>query len=335
MKRTSRLAVGVSVVTLVVLIGALMAPVPAVLSQSTPVPEPLSGKITVLHAGSLALPVKELTAVFTARHPGVTFETEAAGSVESARKVSELGRSADVLMSADYLVIDRVLIPEFANWNIHFARNELILAYTDQSKYASELTADNWYELLTRPGVVFGHSDPALDPAGYRTLMLWQLAEKHYRVPGLYSQLDAACPLENTRPKSVELVSLLQSGDMDYAFEYRSVAGQHGLKFLELPPEINLSDPARADWYAQAAVDLPGAEPGTTVTFRGSPIVYGLTVPKTAERPDLGLAFVKFVIGPEGQAILDRTDQPPIVPARASDPTAVPAELQALVSQSP
>jgi hypothetical protein len=32
----------------------------------------------------------------------------------------------------------------------------------------------------------------------------------------------------------------LESGDIDYAFEYKSVALQRNLHFLEFPPEINL-----------------------------------------------------------------------------------------------
>lgn len=291
----------------------------------------LSGTITIFHAGSLTVPVKEMVDTFTAVHPDVTFETEASGSVECARKVSELDRPADVVMSADYTVIDRLLIPDWADWNVLFAKNDMVIAYTDQSKFADEITADNWYEVLTRDGVIYGHAEPTVDPCGYRTLMVWQLAEKHYDEAGLYDKLEQSCPPEHVRPKSVELIILLQSGDMDYAFEYRSVAVQHGLNFLELPAEINLSKAELADYYAQASVELPGKEPGETMTITGKAIVYGVTVPKTAEQPDLGIAFTKFLIGPEGQGILDAACQPPIVPAVAADVTLVPDELQSLI----
>jgi molybdate/tungstate transport system substrate-binding protein len=235
------------------------------------------------------------------------------------------------MMSADYTVIDKLLIPDWASWNIRFAKNDMVIAYTPESQYADEITADNWYEVLTRDGVVYGHSEPAADPCGYRTLMVWQLAEKYYDQPGLYDKLEASCPPSNVRPKSVELITLLQSGDMDYAFEYRSVAVQHELEFVELPVDINLSDASLADYYAQAQVQLPGAEPGETITMTGKAIVYGVTVPTTAERPELGVAFTKFLIGPDGQAILESAGQPPIVPAESADISAVPEELQSLV----
>ena len=304
------------------------APVP----PTAVVPEPtLEGKLVIFHAGSLTVPMKALAEAFQARHPDVTFETEASGSNAAARKISELGREADLMMSADYTVIDKLLVPNFADWNVQFARNTMVVAYTDQSQYADEINADNWYEILTREGVIYGHSDPDADPCGYRTLLVWQLAEKHYGVPGLYTKLDEHCPPENVRPKSVELIALLESGDMDYAFEYRSVAVQHGLKFVELPDEINLSMVEQADFYSQAAVEIAGKEPGTTMTMVGTPIVYGVTIPRNAPSPDLALEFVKFLIGSEGQAIMEMQGQPPIVPPVADNGDALPPALQALV----
>jgi len=294
----------------------------------------LEGKLIIFNAGSLTVPLDELTKAFQAKHPGVTFETEAGGSNATARKISELGREADLMMSADYTVIDNLLIPDFANWNIQFARNTMVIAYTDQSEHADEINADNWYEILAREGVIYGHSDPDADPCGYRTLLVWQLAEAHYGVDGLYDTLQDHCPPESVRPKSVELIALLESGDMDYAWEYRSVAVQHGLEFVELPDEINLSMVEHADFYGQASVEIAGSEPGATVTMTGAPIVYGVTIPKNAPSPDLALEFVKFLISPDGQAIMEAQGQPPIVPATTVDMDTVPAELKELVTEA-
>jgi len=291
----------------------------------------LEGNLVIFHAGSLTVPMRALIEAFQVQHPGVTFQSEASGSREAARKISELGREADVMVLADYTVINNLLIPDFADWNIQFARNAMIIAYTDQSKYADQINAGNWYEILSVEGVVCGRSDPDADPCGYRTLMVWQLAEKHYDVSGLYARLEEYCPPENMRPKEVELISLLQSGNMDYAFEYRSLAVQHGLKFVELPDEINLSRVEFADFYSQGAVEVSGTEPGTTLTQVGSPIVYGVTIPRNAPSPDLAVEFVKFLVGPEGQAIMEQQGQPPIVPPVASDGEALPSALQTLV----
>ena len=292
------------------------------------------GTIIIFHAGSLTVPIQQLTEAFRQEHPNVRFQTEAGGSRAVARKVSELGKPADLVFAADYTVIDQLLVPKFASWNIKFARNTMVLAYTERSKYADEITPDNWYKILLRDGVVYGHSDPNADPCGYRTLMVWQLAEKFYKVPGLYSQLADHCPASNVRPKAVELLALLQSGDMDYAFEYRSVAVQHNLKFVELPPQINLGDPKYADFYAQAKVEVSGTKPGTTITKVGAPIIYGVTIPKNAPHPDLAVDFLRFVLSQQGQKILEQAGQPPLVPPQAEHPELLPSALRPLFSQN-
>ena len=293
----------------------------------------LSGELIIFHAGSLTVPVDELAQAFQAKHPDVTFLTEGAGSRTTARKVSELGREADLIMSADYTVIDELLIPGFAEWNIRFARNTMGIAYIEGAKYADEITNENWYEILLREGVVYGHSEPNADPCGYRTLMVWQLAEEYYDIPGLYESLDTNCPPENIRPKETDLIALIESGDMDYFFIYRSVAVQHDLTFIELPEEINLSMVEQADFYSHAQVELNGAEPGETIIKSGKPIVYGITIPTDAPHPQLAVEFVKFLLSAEGQAILQEQGQPPIVPPVTAQYNALPEELQALVSE--
>lgn len=293
---------------------------------------PLEGKLIIFHAGSLTVPIEDLTQAFQAEHPGVTVETEGSGSNTAARKISELGREADVMMSADYTVIDKLLIPEFADWNIQFARNTMVIAYTEDSLYADEIDGDNWHEILVRDGVIYGHAEPDVDPCGYRTLLLWQLAERYYGVDDLHLTLDEHCPPGNVRPRSVELIALLQSGDMDYAFEYRSVAVQHDLRFVELPDEVNLSMVEHADVYSQATVEIAGTEPGATMIMTGTPIVYGVTIPKNAPTPQLALEFVRFLLSDEGQATMAAHGQPPIVPAvTATGRDVLPAELQSLV----
>lgn len=59
---------------------------------------------------------------------------EGGGSTKMARMISEVGKPADIMASADYTVIDKILIPGFAEWNIRFATNQLVLCYTDSGQ---------------------------------------------------------------------------------------------------------------------------------------------------------------------------------------------------------
>lgn len=281
--------------------------VPLLLWASPLVAQQPSGPLIVFNAGSLAAPFRDLLREFTVRHPGIQPRQESSGSLEAARKLTELGRIPDVLGVADYQVIPTLLIPAHATWYASFARNAMTLVYTDQSAGAKEVGPANWWQILVRPGVRTGRSDPSLDPNGYRALMVAQLAEQHYHVPGLASKLLAAMPPRYLRPKEADLVALVQAGELDYAWSYRSIAAATGLRFVSLPREVDLSDQGLADWYRQARVRVPGGRAaGDSVTLVAEPIVYALTIPERAPNPGAARAFVRFLYSPDGQAIIRR-----------------------------
>ncbi len=293
------------------------------------------GKLVMFHAGSLAVPFEAMEKAFEAKYPKVDLQREGAGSQACARKITDLKKPCDIMASADFKVIDKLLIPDYADWNIRFATNQLVLCYTEKSKYAGEINAKNWHEILQRKGVIWGHSDPNLDPCGYRSLMVLQLAEKHYKTPGLYDKIIANRPQENVRPKSVELVSLLQTGNMDYAWEYLSVAAQHGLKYIVLPDEINLGNYKYDHLYQHAVVKVTGEKPGTFMDMKGDSTTYGVTLIKNAPNREAAIAFLKYMLDPQGGLkVLKDQGQPPFIPCRV--PTAkmkasIPSELQNLV----
>ncbi|HPX07186.1 MAG TPA: substrate-binding domain-containing protein, partial [Tenuifilaceae bacterium] len=64
--------------------------------QSQKQTDGLSGTLAIFHAGSLSLPMKAAADSFMRMHPNVTINLEAAGSVECARKITELNRPCDV-----------------------------------------------------------------------------------------------------------------------------------------------------------------------------------------------------------------------------------------------
>jgi len=285
-------------------------------------------ELIVFHAGSLSVPFRDLSDLFTQRHPNVSVKAEAAGSRDTARKVSDLGRRCDVLGSADYKVVENLLMPEFADFNIRFATNCMGIAYTDASRMADKIGPESWPDVLLEPDVAFGRSDPDSDPCGYRTVMVFQLAERHYGKPGLAARLEEKHGGRFIRPKETDLLALLEAGEIDYMFIYRSVARQHGLRFLELPDDVNLGSAELAEVYAAAQVKVTGKEPGEFLTRIGAPIVYSVTIPKNAPSPDLAEEYVALLLSPEGQRIMDGNGQAPIVPPLTDEYDRLPASLK-------
>ncbi|CAD6493867.1 MAG: Bacterial extracellular solute-binding protein [Candidatus Argoarchaeum ethanivorans] len=310
-------------------------------------------KLKIFHAGSLAVPLSELEDKFEALHPNVDVQRESMGSVKAVRQITDIGKKGDVIASADYTLIPSMMYPTYADWTVRFARNDMVLAYsTEKSKYADQINPENWYDILRKDDVVYGFSNPNFDPCGYRAVMVFQLAELNYGDDTIFDDLilsqtsitineeDGSYLIKtpedmkpNTkrvsiRPKSVELVALLEQGGIDYAFEYRSVAVQHDLGFVDLPEKIDLSNVKYADFYKKVQLETVDGK-----TKTGKPIVYGISVPKNAPHPELGLEFVKFVIGTKGQEVFKKVGQPPIVPAVGSGN--LPGTLQGLVADKP
>lgn len=290
----------------------------------------LSGELTIFHAGSLSVPFKVLADSFQKIHPEVKILTESAGSLASIRKITDLGRNCDILASADYILIDKLMIPEFATWNLLFAGNEMSIVYTEHSKYAKEIDQNNWPEILQRTDVIFGRSDPNSDPCGYRTILTWKLLEEAANQKGLAEKL---LKKDNRyiRPKEVDLLALLESGAIDYIFLYKSVAIQHKLPYLKLPDSINLASPFLNEFYSKVSVDVTGNKPGETISQTGEPMIYGLTIPGNSLRPDLAEEFVKFILE-KGLPIIEQLGQSYVEPSY-SEKSTVPEFLNPLISE--
>jgi len=104
-------------------------------------------KLIIFHAGSLTLPFAKMEEEFEEIYPGVDILREPAGSIRCIRKVTELKKPCDIIASADYALIDRFLVPQFASWNILFATNQIVLCYTGKSRYADVINRENWYKI--------------------------------------------------------------------------------------------------------------------------------------------------------------------------------------------
>ncbi|RZN15433.1 MAG: tungstate ABC transporter substrate-binding protein WtpA [Methanosarcinales archaeon] len=320
-------------------------------------------ELDVIYAGSLIVPFGEIEHQFESRHPDVDVRIEGHGSIQAIRHITDIHEEYDVLAVADENLIPDLMYATGNNtesyccWYVRFARNQMVIAYTNESRYANEINESNWYEILARPDVKFGFSNPMLDACGYRTLMTAQLAELYYNDQTIFDRLiscnfNPEIPVtENNgtyivlipeifkpqskkiiiRGGSVQLLALLDFNEIDYIFGYKSVAQQHGLRFLELPNEIDLSSSEYEDTYKKVMVRL-GFQRFTSVgTDRvGKPIFYAITIPENAPHPELAAQFVQFVISGEGQRVLNDIKQPTVMPV-ADNLDRVPDKLDDVI----
>jgi molybdate/tungstate transport system substrate-binding protein len=264
-----------------------------------------SGAIVVYNAAALARPMRAVLDSFQAR-TGVRYEQETAASLELARKVIELGGEPDVVALADPDLFPKLLEPRFSTWHALFARNRIVLAYTSRSRGAHEITATNWFRVLSRPGVEVGRADPHTDPSGYRTLLVWQLAERYYREPDLSTRMLVASPARNMRPREADQVALLEVGEYDYIWTYQNLAENAGIRYVKLPDAVDLGEPADSATYALATVRVLGRAPGDSLTLQGRPILFAVTVPTRARRRASAERFVAFLLSADGRRILRR-----------------------------
>lgn len=297
-------------------------------SNSTKIKE-----VIVFHAGSLSVPLKQIAQEYEKKNPGTKILLESAGSLVCARKITELKKPCDIMASSDYFVINEILIPDYTNWSIRFATNEIVIAYSEKSKYSHEINSVNWMNVLQRTDVIYGRSDPDADPCGYRTVFAFMLAEKYYNLPGL-SEKMALKNKEYIRPKEVDLVALIESNAIDYMFQYKSVAIQHGLKFVELPKEINLSDPLKTSIYASVNMDIAGSKPGSKMKVTGDYINYSITVLDKAPQKAEAINFIEFVISKDGMNILRANGQEPIVPFSTEHKEKLPVQLRKMLPET-
>jgi molybdate/tungstate transport system substrate-binding protein len=304
--------------------GICSAPFGAAAPAGSADPPPLR----IFHADSLSGYVTALARVFDREHPHVQVRREGSGSLDALRKVTDLHLPCDILITADWRMLQaphRGVAP----WAVVFAGNSMGLLYTARSRGAAAINADNWYKVLLEPGIRFGHSNPQRDPAGYWTLIVWQLAARFYDDPSLPVRLAAHCPPANIRPHNIDLIALLQSGDLDYYFGYASDARLGKLKFLPLPAAINLGDISRANDYAQASVEVGSGASRKQIV--GAPVAYAATLTAAPPNRAAAINFLKLMLGDPGRQAAANAGLIAYPEAFAWDPgSKMPAVLRAM-----
>ena len=337
---------------------AALCLVPTALAQSTGCVPMTPQQLIIYRAGSLTRAFNPLVAKFTCE-TGIQVKDNPMGSVDAARQITAGGKPCDLYAPADYLDIDLFLKPAgYADFNIVFAQGKMVLLYSATSLAEKKLppivlpgsppfdpptsipnAAENWYEILTMPGVVIGGGHPYLDPGAYRLDLIFQLAAEYYSKPALYNDL-----LQHvTIPGPVRAGTTLgKQIDFQLIYEHnaRAMAAENpDIRYVNLPDEINLSNPTMDAWYRQhASMVLPGlGSPGAarTVVIPASRVAWGITILNNAPNRAGAVKFLQMLLGRDGATLLEANGPSPLSPAVVSsnDYRHLPEALRPLVRQ--
>ena len=329
----------------------------ATASAETPRCVPPSGQLIIYRAGSLSRAFKPLIATFTCQ-TGIQVKDVAMGSVDAGRQITAGGQACDLYAPADYSDIDLFMKPAgYAYFNIVFAHGKMVLAYSVSGIVDKKLppmaegdqtfnppdsipkATAKWYEILTTPGVSIGGGNPFLDPGAYRADMIFQLAETYYKVPNLYnSMLEHLVVMGGDH----SVPALGKRFDFQFIYEHNAQAmasTNPDFRYVNLPDEINLSDPAKNTYYREhAVVVLPGlgtASSARSVPVPGARVAWGITLLKNAPNRENAVKFLQLLLGPTGTSMLKDNGPAPISPALVSpaDFRKLPESLRSLVKQ--
>jgi molybdate/tungstate transport system substrate-binding protein len=231
-----------------------------------------SGPVNVLYAGSLVGLMEGQVKPGFAAATGYTLNGYSAGSNALASQIKGRIHAGDVFISANPSVNDSLegaTNGDWVSWYATYASSPLVLGYNPKSRFAADLKSEPWYDAITEPGFRIGSTDPATAPKGKLAAQaLTETASSRQR-PQLS---DLAADSGIVFPEET-LVGRLQAGQLDAGFFYKSEA---------------------------VAAKIPTV-PLAGVTLRAD---YTVTILNRAPHPRAAAAFVSYLLGPSGQALL-------------------------------
>lgn len=200
----------------------------------------------------------------------IPVQIEAHGSATVARLISEGKSDPDIVSVADVALFDQPLSPP---WHSVFTSNAVVIAYnsdTDGGQRIAEAGTENWYKPMASGDIKIGRTDPDQDPLGYRALFTLELASRYYDDA---SNLKQKILQQNQIYPETALISQFETGSIDAAITYRNMAVERDYNYIDLPDQIDLSNPQYADWYSTVSYALPSDQ-----KIQGGLISYGSTI---------------------------------------------------------
>ena len=264
---------------------------------------------TIAYAGSMGLLMdRALGPAFTAE-TGERFHGIGRGAFGLAHLIAAKTLQADAFISITSGPIEVLQKAGLVGHAVPVASTAMVLAWSPHSRFRKDFEATDaeahWFDLLEKPGLRFGRTDPRTDPQGRNVLFTFDLAQRYYHKPDLIRRVLG----RPVNPAQIfpepSLLSRIDSGAVDATIGYESGVKSLQLPFLSLPRQINLSDPSMVtDWYSRAAITL--TVKGQRQTLHTQPLVFYACMPRNARNPEAGRAFISLLQSRKGQELFAR-----------------------------
>jgi molybdate/tungstate transport system substrate-binding protein len=268
-------------------------------SPSSSAPAKASGDVDVFSAGSLdTLMTKSVGPAFHAA-TGYTLVDTSHGSGTLASDIKNKVAVADVFVSASPTV-DGTLMGSangnWVSWYAAFASSPEVLGYYPKSKFAQDLKTMPWYKVITLPGFRLGRTNPTQDPGGVLAAKALEETATAQHLPALKTLATETSDEYAEDPEEADI----QTGQLDGAFMYEADAISQDSPFVQL----------------------------TGTTLAGD---YTITLVNKAPHLAAAEAFIKFLLGPTGQAEMTADKFNIVSPATVTG-SGVPSALASLFS---
>lgn len=302
----------------------------------TPASGAAGGTVNVYYAGSLVSLNENLIGPAFAAGTGYAYQGKGAGSGAIANQIKGKIATPDVVEFADPAVnatLTGAANGNYVSWYITYAGSRLVIGFDPKSRIAGEFRAVQkhklvWYRALLQKGIRIGRTDPNIDPKGYRSLWLANLAQKVYHLKGFERKL-LGDPENSSQvfPEEV-LIARMLTGQVNVGIFYLSEVKDLGIPYISLPPQVNLGSTKYATLYATQHFTT---KTGQTVT--GAPIRYTIAIPSTVKNEAGAEAFVRFVLSARVRAISNAHGLLPVKATVGGDRGAVPNALRNLIGK--
>ena len=280
---------------------------------------------------------RQIGPAFTAA-TGYTLDVTRQSSVLLANRIASGELKPDVYISSDANVMELVMGSannDRARWYLPILRSRTVIMHGTQSRCNNDIEMVRagklpWYELMQRAGLVLKRPNPTVDSGGYRAIFVFDLAERLYKLPGLKQRVLGNDDNEGQYFDRTKEFPLIRDGSIDVFVTYITNPLVEGLPFLDLPEEIDQSNPSMQDWYATASYTNPRGQ-----TFRGTYAAYAVTIPVAAANPTAAEDFVRLLLSEKGMTTFERAGFYRFKELRiAGDESAAPLAIRSLIKAS-